>query len=145
MTDRIIGAYGVHDLDCLYIIPWSVRILRFLSVGWSCRLTPLVACSSPHHFGVCCAFSASFSRLFLSILQHRRLVEFVTKVRTFLIEVDLYSRPIVLCSTIVCTQQPLDNCGYLGYVQYPTTTSIWLIRNLPSYFSCGNYFDQVFS
>ena len=76
MTDRIIGAFGVLDLDRLYIIPWSVRILR-LSVGW--LVLPIYAFkgfffTSPILERVVC-LSLSFLRLSFANLQHRRLVE----------------------------------------------------------------------
>ena len=103
MTDRFIGASGVHDWTVCTTDYGLSGSRTFSSVGWSCRLASLVACSS-----------SSISSTLFSILQHRRLVELFTKVRTFLIEVDLLSCSAVLCSTIVYTQHPLDNCSSPG-------------------------------
>jgi hypothetical protein len=78
MTDRITGVSGVLDLDRLYIISWSVRILR-LFVG---RLV-----LPTYTFGGL-VYTASFSStLFSPIYSTGGLWRF-SKVRTSLIEVD---------------------------------------------------------
>jgi hypothetical protein len=83
MTDRIIGAPGVLDLDRLYIIPWSIRILR-LSVG---RLV-----LPTHIFGGLVSKDSSSSTLFSPIYSTGGLCGF-SKVRTHLIEVDQRLHP----------------------------------------------------
>lgn len=105
-------------MDRMYIIQWSVRIFcAYLSVGWSCRLIP---------FGGLVSKASLSSTLSFPIYSTGGLWRF-SKVRTSLIEVEQQFAPVVLCSTIVYTRHPLDNCSFLDDLQsFGCLLSNWL-------------------
>ncbi len=119
MTDRIIGAIGVLDLDRLYITLWSVWILC-LSVG---RLV-LPTYESGGVIRMSSILEHLHTPLFLffdplSPIYSTGGLWLFSKVG-LLIEVGRYFSATVLCSTIVYTRHPLDNCS-----PHEPTTVVW--------------------